>query len=633
MTVHASDVVVTIRANMADFEGKMQRAGTVTGNMAAKVEQSSARVANAQRNMGRQFSDVGAQLSGGQSPFTILAQQAPQLADAMSDLGGKAGAVASFFSGPWGAALLAAASIAGNLTLAVLANDEAEQKHEKSAKSLTSAINDMTEATKGAIQTSQQAEQQHYNEAGALLVKAQNARKATVALLEAARARLQTADQQANAQGDPEGGVNFGILAGATQEAEIRRLTAAIAKQNAEIVQQGENVRRAGIPMLQRRAAEATDAAAAASGRYDRALAKLNQRFEKGKITQSDYQSQLERLNRTRDAEVTAAGKSDRAARSDAAGKRESAKAAREAARAQEELQRILERVVGKFDPLRAIALETGAALKDIDALEFKGIISSADALTYKLALARDQARAVADAVWKQQEQQWISVGFTAGDFDGSNVRKEIDREVQARFEANQKIADDLKQRQEAQIHTLAGLYESLFQGGTASIWRDFKAMGLRILAELLARWTLQGITGQSIGGVAPAGGGGNIFSSILSTGLSLFGRASGGYVAPGQAVRVNEHRGTGVELLRMGSQGGTVIPLGQASAAPRGGNTIVQQTFVLDNRYGITTPQLIDYVNSTAKAEAARAGTASYQQSMRDAPAAIRKQSRYGTS
>ena len=79
--------------------------------------------------------------------------------------------------------------------------------------------------------------------------------------------------------------------------------------------------------------------------------------------------------------------------------------------------------------------------------------------------------------------------------------------------------------------------------------------------------------------------GGGGLFSSLLSLGTTLFGgssgappgtaggmdlrgfgRASGGYVGPGQAVRVNEHKGTGVELLRMGAQGGTVIPLGQVN-------------------------------------------------------------------
>lgn len=80
-------------------------------------------------------------------------------------------------------------------------------------------------------------------------------------------------------------------------------------------------------------------------------------------------------------------------------------------------------------------------------------------------------------------------------------------------------------------------------------------------------------------------GGGGGFLSSLLNSGASLLGsggggppstaggmdlrmfsRASGGYVGPGQVVRVNEHKGTGVELLRMGRQGGTVIPLGQVN-------------------------------------------------------------------
>ena len=70
--------------------------------------------------------------------------------------------------------------------------------------------------------------------------------------------------------------------------------------------------------------------------------------------------------------------------------------------------------------------------------------------------------------------------------------------------------------------------------------------------------------------------GSGGGFGSIFSAIGSLFGRASGGYVGPGQTVRVNENR-PGVELLRMGSQGGTVIPLGQQAVQrqSRGGITV----------------------------------------------------------
>lgn len=70
-------------------------------------------------------------------------------------------------------------------------------------------------------------------------------------------------------------------------------------------------------------------------------------------------------------------------------------------------------------------------------------------------------------------------------------------------------------------------------------------------------------LLGSGSGGGLSTGNSG----SGLKAGFKFPGRASGGYVAPGQVVRVNEHKGTGVELLRMGSQGGTVIPLGQTNA------------------------------------------------------------------
>ncbi len=584
MSVTAEEVVVKIRTDMADYEKRMVRAGTVAGNTAAQIEQSSNRIGNAQRNMGRQFADVGAQLSGGQSPFTILAQQGPQLADAMADLGGKAGAVASFFAGPWGAALLAAASVAGTLTAAVLAEDDATDQHTKGAKSLTDAINDMTEASKGAIQTSQQAEQQHYNEAAALAAKAEAARVATIRLIQAAKVRLETADRQGNAQGDPEGGVNFGITAGATQERELTRLNALLKEQNTELQAQYANVRRAAIPRLQREASEATDKAAAATGRYDRALGKLNERLEAGKITPGAYRTELEKLNRTRDAEVAAANKSERATKGDAAAKRDAAKAAKEASRAQQELQQTLEHIVGKFDPVRSIAIETGKALKDIDMLEMKGVLSSVDALTYKLALARDQARAVADAAWKSQEQRWIDVGFNAGDFDGSNVRKQIDRDLDLRQDANERIAEDFKRKQEDQLHALAGLYEDLFRGGTDAIWSDFKAMGFRIIAETLAKFTLGQINGGagiigSIGSFLGLGGSSSVggISAEAQSWLDNYtpkGFATGGYTGDGPRDEVAGvvHRGEYVipanAVDRIGIQNLAALTSGDTSAA-----------------------------------------------------------------
>lgn len=79
--------------------------------------------------------------------------------------------------------------------------------------------------------------------------------------------------------------------------------------------------------------------------------------------------------------------------------------------------------------------------------------------------------------------------------------------------------------------------------------------------------------------------------------------RAFGGPVKAGGTYLVGER---GPEILRMGAQGGVVIPNHQI-AAPGGGGTTVVQNFTLDARGGITTPQLLAQVNNTIT----QAGTA----------------------
>lgn len=526
--VDQANRALTQHANTADkamtaVERSAAKAEAAIRTTAVVVVDNTGRIANAQRNLGRQIADVGSSLASGSSPFMVLAQQAPQVADALTDMGGKAGKVAAFFSGPWGAALLAAGSVVGVLASSLLSSDDAAKQHEKSAKSLADAIRDMTAATKGAIQTSQQAEEQHYREASALAAKAEQARVTTIRMIQAAKARLETADRQSALPGDPEGGIAAGVTAGATQERQLTKLNALLKEQNAQLQTQYANVRRAAIPRLQREAAEATDQVAAATGRYDRALGKLNERMEAGRITPAQYLSELEKLNRTRDSETEAARKSERATKGDSDAKREAAKAAKEAAQAQKELEQALERVVAKFDPLRAIAAETGKTLADIDKLQMAGLITAVDAVAYKLKLANDQAKAIADAAWKAQEQRWLGVGITQEDMDGSGVRKDIDRRVEMEREANERIAADFRQKQEAQIRTLANIFEDGFRGGTKAIWGDFKAIGMRILAEMIARWLVMKSSGQSGGSI------GSLFSSAAKSVLGFSTKSAGG--------------------------------------------------------------------------------------------------------
>lgn len=99
----------------------------------------------------------------------------------------------------------------------------------------------------------------------------------------------------------------------------------------------------------------------------------------------------------------------------------------------------------------------------------------------------------------------------------------------------------------------------------------------LKSLLNLFIQQALIAPITEALAAASKSGGGGGFLSFLTTAAGALFGRASGGYVGPGQTVRVNENRG-GVELLRMGSQGGKVIPLGQANAraARSGGVTKV---------------------------------------------------------
>lgn len=150
MAVTADSVVVELLAKTDGYTAKINGAANDTAGAMSRIEQSASRaegqviksagaMANAQRNLGRQISDIGTQLAGGQSPFLILAQQAPQVADALADTGGKAARVASFFAGPWGAALLAAGSVAAVLVGKLFDLDEAQNQVKKSADAVAEA--------------------------------------------------------------------------------------------------------------------------------------------------------------------------------------------------------------------------------------------------------------------------------------------------------------------------------------------------------------------------------------------------------------------------------------------------------------------------------------------------------------
>lgn len=532
---------------VADFEGGMGR----VNRAAAGMETGLARSAAATRNLGRQISDIGVGLAGGQSPFLIIAQQAPQIADALADTGGKAAKLAAFFAGPWGAALLAAGSIVGVLAGHILEAGDAADSRKKAVDALKEAVDRLNGAAASANHTTELGIQEDINAAEALRQREIRTRRQIQAELDLAKARLSAA--QVSEKYNPIGIPGQGAASRGVDVADLNRQ---IAEQNGKIAEADKAIRSGQGAIALRHIAAATDAATAATQKYENAIDRLRRKQEAGTITGAQFESMGISAKRELDGTLKAITESRRAI------SRGSSEAIAEARRAAKERAKIMAEV--NADPTLDLMKDNRGLLKSLG-------LDDAD----------KELRAITDEIGKMQK---------------------------ARVDTQGEAIEDGLRRQEEGIRTLSGLYYDLFSRGTKGLWQDFKQIGLQALAELAAKKTFSAILGLA----TSASSGGGILGSVAS--LFSGGRASGGYTPPGSMVRVNEGASPGrVEGFVGPSTGGKVIPLGQMDAATGGGHTtIVNQSFTLDARYGITTPELIEHVNSTAQQAAlfgARAG------------------------
>jgi hypothetical protein len=152
---------------------------------------------------------------------------------------------------------------------------------------------------------------------------------------------------------------------------------------------------------------------------------------------------------------------------------------------------------------------------------------------------------------------------------------------------------DRLNQYQQMQVQNLANLYENAFRGGTDAIWKDFKGMGLRVVAEVLAKFAL-----AKLGG---GGGGFNLGSAISTAFSSVLGFAGGGSPPVGRWSIVGER---GPELFKPRSAG-TVIPnhmLGGARAGP-----VINQTIQFSGAVDIATRSEVFRIADAARLAAMR--------------------------
>jgi len=167
-------------------------------------------------NLGRQIQDVAVMAQGGMNIGTILATQGGQIADAVSQTGGKFAALGRFMSGPWGTAIIVGASVLLNqLVPALMAStNEAEANAEALAKVKvgTSNLSDIQNVLGGVfdVTTGKMKDQ---------TAAAMGLAKASIILAQAqARQRLSEADAKVTAayskQWDVGGGMGGGLYIG-----------------------------------------------------------------------------------------------------------------------------------------------------------------------------------------------------------------------------------------------------------------------------------------------------------------------------------------------------------------------------------------------------------------------------------
>lgn len=112
------------------------RNGTRYNNMADAQSRELRRQRQGTQQLGMQFNDLATSISTGASPIQAFNQQLGQIGYAMSEMGGKAGAVGAFLAGPWGAAILVATMALGAFAEKIMGADKASEELQKTEENL-----------------------------------------------------------------------------------------------------------------------------------------------------------------------------------------------------------------------------------------------------------------------------------------------------------------------------------------------------------------------------------------------------------------------------------------------------------------------------------------------------------------
>jgi hypothetical protein len=336
-------VVLELEARAGKFRVDMEGSATVTEKALVRIENSASRMerqvgrsfantAQQSRLLGYQISDIGVQLSAGTSPFLVLAQQGPQVANALEGARGAVGRFATFLSGPYGAAVLAATTLLGvwlsktkeaadtvddlvekmkaQERQAVL-TEQANALFARTIEGVTKAADDAEKAVealrlakKGEAEQTVESIQKNLNEAEAL-------REVTRARLADARALYEIQKQRASGPGETGDRAALGL---SSRLDTIRAIEAELAKADA----QAQRLRNSLGQAISARTVEQENASAEEkiNRKYDAQIDRAARAANASKAAQAELRKEIKEINAAREAELKRYQDSQRAARS-----------------------------------------------------------------------------------------------------------------------------------------------------------------------------------------------------------------------------------------------------------------------------------------------------------------------------
>jgi hypothetical protein len=595
--VTADSVIVELEARTADYDRALTKSGQVTTNFGTQVERGAAQAEGAMSGSLKQISNSSGntnaaqlilqsvlrrttdQFAAGAPLATIFAEHIGALAEAGELAGGAMGSLGELLEGPLGFALSAAASVAAVLASKFFEGADSADKLGDKNLALEEALTKAKYATDAATQSiaAYNAEQQHAIETDSLA--AQVALRLAENRLKEARSNIASIQADIAKQRGIQPTITNGIGGNPSLAADASLLNEN--QKRAEVLDQ--TMRNLQIEVGKVGAASAADPIKRINTQFDHmrdvairaaqgndALAKgitlTLGTIEKQREVALEAEKALHRHGRSADAVAEANAKlataTDEVGRAEA--RVELVRARRDKltpAVYQAELTAALGAVNAARKHEEAVKKDTAALAKfneENNKLVLGLIRSNAELGRGLLPDAGKEFKEITDEIAKAQHE---------------NVQ-----EQGAAIEA-------LQRKQEQGIRTLSGLYYDLFSGGTKSLWKDFERLGLEALAKIAAAKTFAALA--SFG--ADHAGDGGILGALASVAKSVGGaRAMGGPVSAGGLYLVGER---GPELLQMGASAGNIVP-NHAVASPRAGAvTIIQQSFTLDARNGITTP------------------------------------------